>query len=110
MAVDFNEVDKYWNTVRDKFIDEEIIQKIYELPDEQKSIELPAVNGWFQGNSFKFTKEYSNNSECNIHLTSLIMTKLHKQGFHFDFKMKSWGNEFRNGEGTVRVDWSNAKF
>ena len=105
MEKSFKEIDEQYNALRDKFIDEVIMQTIHELPDSQKSMILPAVNGWFQGDSFKFSTDYSK-SECDIHLTNLILTKLRLLGFWFEFKMTSTGNEFRNGEGIIEIDWS----
>lgn len=106
MEKNFEEIDKKYNALRDKFIDEVVMQTIHELPDSQKSMTLPAVNGWFQGDSFKFSTDYSK-SECDIHLTYFILTKLRQLGFWFEFKMTSSGNEFRNGEGFIEIDWSN---
>lgn len=109
MEKNFEKIDEKYNALRDKFIDEVIMQPIHELPDSKKSMILPAVNGWFQGNSFKFSTDYSK-SEVDIHLTNLILTKLRTLGFWFEFKMTNTGNEFRNGEGIIEIDWSNVKF
>ena len=107
MEKNFKEINEKYNALRDKFIDEVIMQTIHDLPDSQKSMILPAVDSWFKGHSFKFSNEYSK-SEVNIHLTNLILTKLRQLGCYFQFKMTTRGNEFRNGEGTIEIDWSHA--
>lgn len=111
METNFNKnktkTNEQYDVLRDKFIDEVIMKTIHDLPDSQKSMILPAVDSWFQGHSFKFLSEYSK-TEVNIHLTNLILTKLRQLGCYFQFKMTSRGNEFRNGEGTIEIDWSHA--
>lgn len=97
--------DDYNIALRDKFINEIIFPRIEYVKNEATSITLLSTHGWFKGDSFVFSKEYSE-TKVNIHLTNLILTKLHKDGFTCQFKTKKQGNQFMDGEGTIEISWN----